>query len=373
MPITAIVYIVLGLILLVGGAELLVRGASRIAIAWGMPPLIIGLTIVAYGTSAPEAAVSIQSSLAGQADIALGNVIGSNICNVLLILGASALIAPMMVPSQLIRLDVPIMIGVSLLVLLFSLDGNLGRSDGLILFSGAIAYTIFLILSGRDDQAELPDDLLAESASARTRFSCGDAARTRRSSLKNLGLVAVSLALLVGGSNWLVQGAVTVAAAIGVDQLVIGLTIVAVGTSLPELASSLVASVHGEQDIAVGNVVGSNIFNLLAVLGLAATLSPTSIAVSPAALHFDIPVMIAVAVVCLPIFITGRTVSRWEGLLFLGYYVAYTAYLILDSGNHATLPLFSGILVLFVIPLTIIMLAIALLRSWRNKHRSQAD
>ncbi|WP_448571304.1 calcium/sodium antiporter [Trichothermofontia sp.] len=364
-PLTAAVYIVLGLVLLVVGAELLVRGASRIAIAWGMPPLIIGLTIVAYGTSSPEAAVSIQSGLAGQADIALGNVVGSNICNVLLILGVSALIAPMMVPNQLIRLDVPIMIGVSLLVFLFGLDGNIGRSDGVILFLGAIAYTLFLILNGRDDQVELPDNLLEASASQR--------ARSRRASLMNLGLVAVSLGLLVWGSHWLVKGAVLIAQAIGVDELVIGLTIVAVGTSLPELASSVVASMRGEQDIAVGNVVGSNIFNILAVLGLAAALAPNGMRVSPAAINFDIPVMIAVAVGCLPIFITGKTVSRWEGLLFLGYYVAYTAYLILDSANHATLPLFNHILLLFVIPLTVIMLVISLLRSLRQKRRPKAD
>lgn len=363
MPITAIVYIVLGLVLLVGGAELLVRGAARIAIAWGMPPLIIGLTIVAYGTSAPEAAVSIQSSWAGQADIALGNVVGSNICNVLLILGASALIAPMMVPSQLIRLDVPIMIGVSVLVFVFGLDGNIDRVEGLVLFIGAIAYTVFLILSGREDQAELPDELLTEAAAAR--------ARSRRASLKNLGLVAISLGLLVWGSRWLVQGAVTVAEAIGVDQLVIGLTIVAVGTSLPELASSIVASIRGEQDIAVGNVVGSNIFNILAVLGLAAAVAPNGMRVSPAAINFDIPVMIAVAVACLPIFITGKTISRWEGLLFLGYYIAYTAYLIFNSAHHALLPLFSQVLTLWVIPLTIIMLAIALLRHYRQKRRPQ--
>lgn len=365
MPIAAIVYILLGLVLLVVGAEFLVRGASRIAIAWGMRPLIIGLTIVAYGTSAPEAAVSIQSSLAGQADIALGNVVGSNICNVLLILGVSALIAPMMVPNQLIRLDVPIMIGISLLVFLFSLDGVIGRVDGLILFIGVLAYTLFLILSGRDDQVDLPDGLLEEAANQR--------ARSRRASLMNLGLVAVSLGLLVGGSHWLVKGAVIVAQAIGVDELVIGLTIVAVGTSLPELASSVVASIRGEQDIAVGNVVGSNIFNILAVLGLAAALSPHGMVVPPAAINFDIPVMIAVAVVCLPIFITGKTISRWEGLLFLGYYIAYTAYLILDSANHALLPLFSQVLMIWVIPLTIIMLAIALLRYYQGKRRPQGQ
>ncbi|WP_448563300.1 calcium/sodium antiporter [Trichothermofontia sp.] len=364
-PIAALAFILLGLVLLVVGAELLVRGASRIAIAWGMPPLIIGLTIVAYGTSSPEAAVSIQSGLAGQADIALGNVVGSNICNVLLILGVSALIAPMMVPNQLIRLDVPIMIGVSLLVFLFGLDGNIGRSDGVVLFVGAIAYTLFLILNGRDDQVELPDGLLEEAASQQ--------ARSRRASLINLGLVAVSLGLLVWGSHWLVKGAVIIAQAIGVDELVIGLTIVAVGTSLPELASSVVASIRGEQDIAVGNVVGSNIFNILAVLGLAATLSPNGMAVSPAAINFDIPVMIAVAVACLPIFITGKTISRWEGLLFLGYYIAYTAYLILESAHHASLPLFNRIFLLFVIPLTIILLAIAWVRSHQEKHLPKGD
>ncbi|MFH7241547.1 MAG: calcium/sodium antiporter [Spirulina sp.] len=354
--IVAILLLIAGGGLLLVGAESLVKGASRLAGLFGISPLIIGLTVVAYGTSAPEMAVSIQSSLAGQGDIALGNVIGSNIFNVLVILGLSSLVAPLVVAQQLIRLDVPIMIGVSALLFFFSLDQRLQPSDGIILLMGGVVYTVFLIyLSRRENNADVQAEYDQEY---------GLKERSPWSWLTNLGWMVLGLGTLVLGSRLFINGAVDIATTLGVSQLVIGLTIVAAGTSLPELATSVVATLRGERDIAVGNVVGSNIFNILTVLGVMALASGNGVAIPTAVLHFDLPVMVAVAVACIPIFATGNVISRWEGVLFSGYYVAYAAYLILRASDHAHLGLFSQIMLLFVIPITVITLATVLFRTW---------
>ncbi|MEW6495186.1 MAG: calcium/sodium antiporter [Cyanobacteriota bacterium] len=363
MNISVIVFLVIGLVLLVAGAEALVRGASRLAANMGISPLVIGLTIVAYGTSSPELAVSVQSSLAGQADIAVGNVVGSNIFNVLLILGLSALISPLIVSKQLIRLDVPIMIGVSFLMLLFGLDRQISRSDGIVLFIGGVIYTIFLIYQSRkENNTEADDEYVREYGNR--------AENSMQQWLINLGLIIAGLALLLLGSRLLVNSAISIAQAIGVSELIIGLTIVSAGTSLPELATSAIASVRGERDIAVGNVVGSNIFNILAVLGLSSIIAPDGIPVPAAVLNFDLPVMIAVLIACLPIFFTGRIIARWEGVLFLAYYIAYTAYLIMDSTRHASLPIFSTMMIAFVIPITVLTLAILTLQAIREKRQA---
>jgi cation:H+ antiporter len=350
-----LVLFVVGLGLLVVGAEALVRGASRLAAAVGISPLVIGLTVVAYGTSAPEMAVSVQSALSGQADIAVGNVVGSNIFNVLFILGAAALITPLIVSGQLIRRDVPLMIGISVGLFLLGLDGRLGRVDGLLLFLGVIIYTTWSIWQSRRESQQTKAEFAQE-------FGQTPPQGTRQIALQII-YILVGLGLLVLGSTWLVNGAVAIAALFGVSQLVIGLTIVAAGTSLPEVATSIVASMRGERDIAVGNVVGSNIFNILSVLGLAALVSPQPIPISPAALAFDIPVMIAVAIVCLPIFFTGGIIARWEGILFLGYYLAYTVYLVLTATQPHLLPEFRTVMLLGVIPLTGLTLLVSLLRS----------
>lgn len=312
----------LGLVLLVAGAEALVRGAARLAAAAGMSSLVIGLTVVAFGTSAPELAVSVGASLANQADLALGNVVGSNIFNVLLILGVSACITPLIVHAQLLRADLWIMLGVSALPLLMGLDGRISRTDGLILLAGIAGYTGWSIQAGRRAAGTTLHS--GEAATA------GEPTHKHGALLSSLGLVVLGLALLVIGARWLVAGAVEIASALGVSEWVIGLTIVAAGTSLPEVATSVVAAVRGERDIAVGNVVGSNIFNILAVLG-AAAVGNSGVRVSPEALRFDLPVMLLVAAGCLPIFYTGRRVDRWEGAVFLGAYVAYTAYLLSRS------------------------------------------
>lgn len=345
-----------GLLGLVVGAELLVRGASRLALSFGIPPLVVGLTIIAFGTSAPEMAVSTGAVLNGQTDIAIGNVVGSNIFNVLFILGVSALITPLLVNIQLIRQEVPIMIGASLLLLLLSLDGKLGFLDGAILFALLIAYTVFLIVQSRAETRAAQDEYAAEIKPA---VPGGWDAKLP----VQLLLIVVGLSFLVLGSDWLVTASTTFAKALGVSDLVIGLTIVAAGTSMPEVATSLLAAVKGERDIAVGNVVGSSTFNILGCLGLSGIVSGDLGLVMPAGiLHFDIWVMIAVALACLPVFMTGHEIARWEGGVFLLYYAAYVTYLILAAQQHESLGVFSTAMMSFVIPITVITLIVVLLR-----------
>jgi cation:H+ antiporter len=353
MSIPVVLSLIVGLVLLVAGAEGFVRGAAKLAAVIGLSPLVIGLTVVSYGTSAPELAVSLQASFQGQAEIALGNVIGSNIFNILMTLGIAAIVVPLTVAQQIIRLDVPIMIGVTVLMLMFAADGELGRFDGLILLAGSLVYTAFLVYQSRKES----------DAAVQAEYD-QEYARTDKQSwqlaLKNVLVLLVGLTVLVVGANLLVFGATAIAESFGVSQLIIGLTIIAIGTSLPELATSLVACYRGERDIAVGNVVGSNIFNILTILGVTATFH--GVPVSNAAISFDIPVMLAVAIASLPIFYTGNRISRWEGLLFVSYYVAYTAYLGLNAVGHEQLGLFSNVMLLFVIPLTVVTLLTIVLR-----------
>ena len=350
----------LGLALLVAGGEALVRGASRIAVGVGISPLVVGLTVVAYGTSSPEMAVSVGAALGGSAgaNLALGNVVGSNIFNVLVILGLSALVTPLAVSQQLVRIDVPIMIAVSLLLAALGLDGRISRLDGLVLVAGAVAYTVFAVVQSRRETRAVRREYEAEFGSAPPRRALDW--------IVDVALVIVGLALLVAGARWLVDGAVTAARWLGVSELVVALTIVAAGTSLPEVATSLIAAVRGERDIAVGNVVGSNIFNVLAVLGASSVVAPDGIAVAPAALRFDIPVMITVAAACLPIFVTGAGIARWEGVLFLGYYGAYLTWLVLDAQGHDAVAPFGAIMLWFVLPLTFLTLAVL---AWRGRRR----
>jgi cation:H+ antiporter len=352
----SVLIFVSGLVALVVGASLLVRGASKLALAFGISPLVIGLTIVAFGTSAPELAVSVGAALNGQTDIAIGNVVGSNIFNVLFILGISSLITPLVVSSQIIRQEVPIMIGSSLLLLLLMLDGTIGQVDAGVLLILIIGYTSFLIWQSRKETKAIQDEYAQEMQQP-------DGWDSHWSI--QLTLILAGLALLVFGADWLVDSSIAMAKAWGVSDVVIGLTIVSAGTSMPEVATSVIAAVKGERDIAVGNVVGSNTFNILGCLGLSGVVSSTGLPAATSILNFDIWVMLAVAFSCLPIFMSGQVIARWEGLLFTGYYVAYTTYLILASQAHAALPMFSKAMLMFVIPLTIITLITVMIRSAR--------
>lgn len=360
MSILTVIFLIVGLILLVAGAEFLIKGASKLAATLGISPLVIGLTVVAFGTSAPELAVSLNASFSGQASIALGNVVGSNICNILLILGISSLIAPLVVAQQLVRLDVPIMIGVSGLLLMFGLDGWINRSDGVVLFVGGLVYTCFLLYQSRKENDQSVQDEYAKF---------GARSLSIKETSLNVVLFAGGALMLVSGSNLLVSSAVTIAEFFGASRLIIGLTVIAFGTSLPELATSVMASIRGERDIAVGNVIGSNIFNILMVLGLTSAVSTTGIEISPSALSFDIPVMLAVAVMCLPIFFTGNEVSRREGVLLLLYYVLYIGYLVVNATNYAP---WSGMFGFVVVPLTVLMLVRLGWRTWETMRSKRS-
>jgi cation:H+ antiporter len=311
--------LIIGLAALVVGAELLVRGASRLAAAAGISPLVIGLTVVAFGTSAPEMAASLAASLAGTADLALGNVVGSNVFNVFGILGLSALVAPLGVAVRLVRIDVPILLVASLVVAGMAANGVITRWEGLLLLGFIVGHTVWLVRAARREGRTTDGGFAVDAPS-------GGAATAGA-----VVAVILGLAALVFGAGWLVEGAVAVASGLGVSERVIGLTLVAVGTSLPELATSVVAAARGQRDIAVGNVVGSNLFNLTAVLGLAATASPDGVAVAGRALRVDLPVMVFAALICLPVLFTGFEISRREGLAFLVAMAAYIGWVVTDA------------------------------------------
>ncbi len=360
MSLITLAYLLGGLVLLVVGAEALVRGASSLAARFGISPLIIGLTVVAFGTSAPETAVSIQASLNGNGDIAVGNVIGSNIANILLILGLSALVAPLVVSRQLIRLDVPVMVGAGLLTFGLAWNGQVSQLDGFVLLALLLLYTAFLVVVSKREKYRPEGEIAGMS---------GPDENAKPSSwVLQLFLVLLGLGLLIVGSNLLIEGAVALARALGLSELVIGLTVIAVGTSMPELATSLMAVYRGERDIAVGNIVGSCIFNLLLVLGAGAAISSEGLSISPNALAFDLPVMLAVFVACLPIFFSGYRINRWEGLLFFAYYIAYTLYLVMFSTGVPAIDLFRHSMTWYVLPLTAVTLLVIFLRAWKHQR-----
>lgn len=345
-----------GLALLSYGAGWLISGASRLAAQLGVSPLVIGLTVVAYGTSAPELAVSVKAALAGQSDIALGNVVGSNICNVLLILGLSAAVAPLRVHRQLRVFDAPLMIGVSIMLLIFCSDARLTRYEGLVFLTLLLLYTFLAIYKA--GQEKLRTLVPAEQAEPAAELTGGRIFR-------ELLLIAAGLTALVLGSKFFVYGATELARILGISELIIGLTVVAVGTSLPELMTSVVAARRGENDIAVANIVGSNIFNIVGVLGASVTISPFGVA--PQAIQVDIPVMLAVAVLCVPVF-TDLRIRRWEGWWFLFCYLAYIVYLYLDAKRSPYEAAFVGWLWRLGLPLVMAYTALTVCqmsRRWR--------
>lgn len=361
---TELAAIVVGLVVLVVGGELVVRGASRLALSLGISPLVIGLTVVAFGTSSPELMVSLGAVLNGSPDIAVGNVVGSNIYNILLVLGVAALIRPLIVRQQLVRFDVPLVICVSILLWVLVLDQTLSRVEGVLLVGILAAYLVMSVRSGRRE----PRDVAAEYVAA-LEPSGPSISRARSGLLFIAGLVA-----LVVGADVLVGGATGLARSFGISELVIGLTVVAIGTSLPELVTSLVAAIRGQRDLAVGNVVGSNLFNILAVLGISAVVALGGVPVAPAAITFDMPVMIAAAIACLPLFFTGNLIRRWEGGLFLAYAVIYTLFVVLGATNDSLRDDLAAAMLWFVIPLTLVTLVtvvVAEVRSRRDRRISQ--
>ena len=311
----SVIFLLIGAVMLYFGAEGLVRGSASVALRYKIAPLVVGLTIVAFGTSSPELVVSVSAALSGSAEIALGNVIGSNVCNIALILGVAALIRPISVEKKFIKSDMLLMIGVSILLIILMLDGEIGRFDGGILASGIIIYNVATLYMARkeEDTSEFTDDLPEPSGSK----------------WKDVAMIVLGLVGLVVGANVFLEGAVSIAKFLGASDLIIGLTVIALGTSLPELATSVVAAIKNEGDISMGNAVGSNIYNVLCILGFAALVHPIS---AQGVAWVDLGVMLLVAVMIVPLAWTNFTVSRFEGGVLLLVYLGYVYYLSQQMG-----------------------------------------
>lgn len=309
--ITSTIFIALALVLLFIGAEGLVRGSSSLALRAGLSPLLVGLTIVAFGTSSPELVVSIKAALSQQGDISVGNVVGSNSLNIGIILGLTALLCPIPVHRQVIKVDAPIALGAAGLLLFFLHDKSLSRIEGLILFTGIVAYTAMNILLARRE---------GKMASADEKLNEGLPTGVSKHWLIDIAFIVIGLAILVAGSRLLVDNAIFIAKAFGVSEAVIGLTIVAAGTSMPELATSVVAALRKQPDIAIGNVVGSNVFNILGILGVSALISPIH---APGISMLDYTMMIVFSALLIPLLYTGRLLHRIEGALLLALYGCY--------------------------------------------------
>ena len=346
-------WFVIGLVALIGGAEILVRAVSKLAASVGISKLVIGLTVVAFGTSAPELAISIQAGINGQTDLMLGNIVGSNISNTLLILGIAALFIPLKVNVNLIKSDVPIMIGITVLVFIFALNGMITFAECLILTVLLILYLIYLARQG--GKTDFSKEKITEKRGLVT--------------VVNLVLCVAGFVLLIYGARWIISSSLIFAEMAGISELVIGLTVVAIGTSLPEIVITLVAAFKGERDIAVGSVIGSNILNLLAVLGVSGLFIPGAIPVKEILINFDLLVLIAASLLCIPIFYTGHKIARWEGLLFLFFYFSYLFYLFLSTTDHDFLSVFTGMMVYFVFPVTILSLLIITFMEWKTRFR----
>lgn len=313
----ALLQLVFGLGLLTYGAERLVHGASSVAFKLGLSPLVIGLTVVAFGTSAPELVVSVGATIAGNSDIAIGNVVGSNIANIALILGLTAMIRPMSIHLRILKKEIPIMIFVTFFTSIFIIGDEITRLEGALLFAGLIGFIVYSIRSAKSVPADVKEQLIEEPE-----------IDVDAPIWKSWFFIVLGLGLLVGGGELLVRGAVEIATILGVSQVVIGLTVVAIGTSLPELATSAVAAFKGESDIAVGNVIGSNIFNMLCILGLTGIIHPLD---SSNFGLVDLGFMLALTIIILPLMRRGFELNRWEGGFLVLTYVGYTAWLVTNN------------------------------------------
>ncbi|MFH1356404.1 MAG: calcium/sodium antiporter [bacterium] len=311
-------YLIAGIGLLVFGSDVLVRGASNLAKIFKISPLTIGLTVVAFGTSAPEAAVSVFSALKSHPDIAVGNIVGSNIFNVFVVLGCSALITPLVVTKQVIKTETPLMLAASILLIVLSLDGSLNKIESTVFLLLIFIYTGWTIFKSRKEQIK---NLALNNQSP------------KHNAIVYVCFIIVGLIILVLGSKLVVYSASGIARYFGVNEMIIGITIVGAGTSLPELTTSIVAAVKKDTDIAIGNVIGSNIFNILFILGLSGIFSPINLPIDPSVLSFDFINIIATCLLCMTFFITGFKVDRWEGITFIALYVMYVLILIGTSKN----------------------------------------
>lgn len=299
--------IVGGLVALVVGAEMLVRGAAALALRLGIPPIVVGLTVVSIGTSLPELAVGIDAARIGAGPLAVGNIAGTNVVNVLLILGLSAAIAPLAIARNTIRFELPMMVAASALLTLLALDGEISHIDGAILLLLAVVFSVQVVRQGRRAQAA-DADVEVDLPPPGNPWVDG-------------ALLIGGMAIVILGADWLVHGAVDAARALGVSEAIIGLTIVAIGTSMPELVTTLVSAFRGQRDVAIGNLIGSSVYNLAFILGATSLVAPLE--VTQELIRIDLPVMLVVSLICIPVFLTGRRVSRAEGIAFIAAYAIY--------------------------------------------------
>lgn len=342
-----------GLIALIAGAELFLKAVDHFGLKWGVSPLIMGLTVVAFATGAPELAISIKAASSGSADLVLGNIIGSNIANILLILGITSVLSPLAISGRIVRVDVPIVIAASALVFGLALDGKLTSTDGVILLLGLVAYSAFTYYQIQKSKNDGVEEEIFEYAE-----SPDELAQGAFFYIKNIGFLIIGLVLIVQGSDWMVDSAVTIAEALGLSELVIGLTIVSIGTSLPEIATSMSAARKGKADIAVANVMGSNLYNMLLTLGLTLIIAPNVLDVSVKAINMDLPFMLAVSIACIPIFIAGFNMTRTDGSIFLFYYAAYLTYLVMDAVGSGYVEVAKTAMLWVVIPATVVYMVL---------------
>ncbi len=313
--------ILVGLLALTLGAELVVRYGARMARRMGVPPILVGLTIVSLGTSLPELAIGIDAVGAGAGSLAVGNIAGTNVVNLMLILGLSAAIRSIALGMQTLRLDIPAMAVASIMLFAFSLDGSLTVGEGAVLIGVGVVYTGLLVWATRREDATVQAEFAAKYPEERTEGG-------NSGLIVEVVLLLAGLAVIVAGAHLLVDGAVGVAREFGVSDALIGLTIVAIGTSAPELATTLISTVRGNRDIAIGNLIGSSTYNLTFILGTSLLFADGRVAVDPELSAVDLPVMVATALICIPVFLTGRRISRAEGALFVAAYVVYLVYLL---------------------------------------------
>jgi len=341
-----------GLALLLAGAELLVRNSAKIALILGLSPLVIGLTVVAFGTSSPEIAIGIFSAAGHQPEAGFGNVIGSNVFNLLFILGLASMLKPLKINTQVVRYDAPFFVLISIIVLAISSNEILGFVEGVAMLVLLAGYTAWAVVLSRRESKISP---------IRNKTDTGPEQRNAKKILMLSVLVAVGLGMLAFGSQWVVASAASMARDLGIDKFVIGLTVVAVGTSLPEVATSLVAFSRGEQDMAVGNVLGSSVFNLLGVLGIMSVLTG-GLVVPEGALYFDLPVMTACAIAALPLLFTGHRLARWEGAVLFGYYLFYIGFVVADAAGHSHITEYNWVVIGITVPLTVLTAGIIIKR-----------
>lgn len=356
-----VLFFILGLVILIAGAELFLHSVDKFGLAWSVSPVVMGLTVVAFATGAPELAISLQAAAEGKPDLVLGNILGSNIANILLILGIAGLMKPLNITNRIIKIDVPVVIGASVLLFVLAIDGTLTPSDGFIILAALVVYSLFVYRQIKKDRQI--NRLKNEENPTKLHEPLTSWFYT-----KYVLILLVGLVFIVFGSRWMVNSAVGIAGVLGISELIIGLTIVSIGTSLPEVATSLSAVRHNDSDTAVANVMGSNIYNIFLTLGLTIVVAPGALSVSPDALKLDMPIMIAVAVACLPLFWPGKQMGRVEAAGFLFYYIAYMAYLVLISIDHPLQDIMAWWMIWVIMPVTVVLLIAKFVLDYKRKR-----